>query len=123
MPHGVSPYAELSFFYNLLNVHPKILLQVGDDGSVLAATEDDVFQSLVGGSDNGLSFYNPEGGDTIGDSKEEESECVASDGNDSNGRTNISMFLPLIIFLFLVTFFQLLDLSYMYFLNYAKLSI
>jgi hypothetical protein len=80
-------------------VHTKILLQVGDDGSVLAAIEDDVFQSLVGGLDNGLSFYNPEGGDTIRDDKEgEESDCVASDGDDSNGRTNISTFLHLIIF-------------------------
>ncbi|KAG0560772.1 hypothetical protein KC19_9G012100 [Ceratodon purpureus] len=65
------------------------LVKVRDDGSVLAATEDDVFQCLVGGSDNGLSSYDPEGSDAVGDDDDEGSDYVASDGDDLSGRTNI----------------------------------
>ena len=75
-----------------------MLSQVGDDGSVLAATEDDVFQSLVGGLDNGLSSYDPEGSDPVGDDDDEGSDYVASDGDDSSGRANISKLLILVHF-------------------------
>lgn len=51
----------------------KTFLQVGDDGSVLPATEDEVFQSLVSGSGNVLSSFNP-GGRDRGEDEEEDGE-------------------------------------------------
>lgn len=49
------------------------LVKVGDDGSVLPATEDEVFQSLVSGSGNVLSSFNP-GGRDRGEDEEEDGE-------------------------------------------------
>lgn len=51
-----------------------MLLQVGDDGSVLPATEDEVFQSLVSGSGNGLSSFDPDGSDGSEEDEEEGEE-------------------------------------------------
>ncbi|XP_024367316.1 uncharacterized protein [Physcomitrium patens] len=51
------------------------LVKVGDDGSVLPATEDEVFQSLVSGSGNGLSSFDAdESGDGEDDEEDEEED-------------------------------------------------
>lgn len=66
-------------------------MQVGDDGSVLAATEDDVFQSLIGGPDNGLSPLDPDVSDAVEDDEDKEgSDDLASDGGDSSVKVNNS---------------------------------
>lgn len=61
----------------------KILLQVGDDGSVLAATEEDeVFQSLIGGQDNnGLSPLDPDVSDAVEDDEDKEGSDNLSDAD------------------------------------------
>lgn len=60
-------------------------MQVGDDGSVLAATEDDVFQSLIGEPDNGLSPLDPDVSDAVEDDEDKEgSDDLASDGGDDS---------------------------------------
>jgi hypothetical protein len=56
-----------------------LLLQVGDDGSVLPATEDEVFQSLVSGSGNGLSSFDPDGSDGGEDEEEDDEEGEEDD--------------------------------------------
>ena len=56
-----------------------LLLQVGDDGSVLPATEDEVFQSLVSGSGNGLSSFNPDGSDGGDDDEGDDEEGEEDD--------------------------------------------
>lgn len=57
-------------------------MQVGDDGSVLPATEDEVFQSLVSGSGNGLSSFGPDGSDAGEDDEEDEEEEDEDEGNE-----------------------------------------
>lgn len=56
-------------------------MQVGDDGSVLPATEYEVFQSLVSGSGNGLSSFDPDGSDA-GEEDEDEEEEEDDEGNE-----------------------------------------
>jgi hypothetical protein len=58
------------------------LVKVGDDGSVLPATEDEVFQSLVSGSGNGLSSFQPDGSDAGEDDEEDEEEEEEDEGNE-----------------------------------------
>lgn len=59
-----------------------LFVQVGDDGSVLPATEDEVFQSLVSGSGNGLSSFRPDGSDAGEDDEEDEEEEEEDEGNE-----------------------------------------
>ncbi|KAG0560760.1 hypothetical protein KC19_9G011000 [Ceratodon purpureus] len=61
------------------------LVKVGDDGSVLPATEDEVFQSLVSGSGNGLSSFDPDGSD--GGEDDEEDEEDEEEGEDDDEGT------------------------------------
>lgn len=69
----------------------KILLQVGDDGSVLAATEDEVFRSLIGEPNDGLSPLDPDINDVIEDDKDKEgSDDLVLDGDDLSVRADIS---------------------------------
>lgn len=73
-----------------------ILLQVGDDGSVLAATEDEVFQSLVSGSGSGLSSFDPEGSDANEDEEDDEgSDYVDSAEDESDGKDDVCEFYSL----------------------------
>lgn len=55
---------------------------MGDDGSVLPATEDEVFQSLVSGSGNGLSSFQPDGSDAGEDDEEDDEEEEEDEGNE-----------------------------------------
>ncbi len=66
--------------------------QVGDDGSVLPATEDEVFQSLVEGSSAGLPPSYAGGSDVNEDDEDEERSDVSldSDEDDSDGKEDPS---------------------------------
>ncbi|CAK9235149.1 unnamed protein product [Sphagnum troendelagicum] len=68
------------------------LVKVGDDGSVLPATEDEVFQSLVEGSSAGLPPSYAGGSDVNEDDEDEEGSDVSldSDEDDSDGKEDPS---------------------------------
>lgn len=70
-----------------------LILQVGDDGSVLAATEDEVFQSLVGGSSGGLSSFDAEGSDGNEEDDDEEGSYADSEDEDSDGKPDVCKFM------------------------------
>jgi hypothetical protein len=69
-----------------------MMRQVGDDGSVLPATEDEVFQSLVEGSSAGLPPSYAGGSDVNEDDEDEEGSDVSldSDEDDSDGKEDPS---------------------------------